>query len=143
MSSSGKRLILVIEDHADSRKMLTLLLESWNYRVLVAPDGRHALKVAGDSDVDLIVTDFGLPDIDGLEIIRQLRCLNARLSRIPIIMLTAVHSKEIFEAALSAGCTEFMNKPADFDTLQAMITRLLSDRYETDEDTHRSVPLKS
>jgi two-component system KDP operon response regulator KdpE len=89
--------------------------------------------------VDLILTDFGLPDMNGNAIVRQLRGLSDRMRQIPIIMLTAFGGEEINSAALRAGCSDFLRKPPDFDMLQAMIERLLREQGNDKEDTPNGV----
>src|ERR1700694_1179062 len=97
-----KPIILVIDDYSDSREMLKLLLESLNYRVLEAASGHEALALATSNHLDLILTDFGLPDMDGTSVVERLRKLNDRLSHVPIIMLTALDGEEYYYRALSA-----------------------------------------
>ena len=113
--------ILVVEDYADSRAMLKLLLEGRGYCVLTASDGREALAIAARENIDLILTDFGLPDINGVNLVRQLRKQNDHLNRIPIIMLTAFDAKEYQGSATQAGCTDFLIKPPDYDRLEKII----------------------
>src|SRR6266480_3903940 len=135
MSTQGARepVILVIEDYGDSREMLKLLLESLGYRVLAAANGHEALALAASNHLDLILTDFGLPDMDGLRVIRRLRKLNERLRTVPIIMLTALES-DAYYPALRAECTDVLKKPADFETLQAKIGDLLRESRDCRED---------
>lgn len=140
--TGNKPIILVIEDYGDSREMLRLILETLGYRVLTAANGQEALALAARNDLDLILTDFGLPDMDGLGVVRRLRKLNARLRHVPIIMLTAFDRTEHYHAALSAGCTDFLTKPADFETLQAMIERLLRESRDDKEDIPNGVQFR-
>ncbi len=124
---STKLVILVIEDYRDSREMLRLVLETSGYEVIAAATGNEALSLAAGNPVDLVLTDLGLPDMDGIAVVRQLRELNERFSRIPTIMLTAFERNECYEAAMDAGCTEVLTKPVDFDVLQSLIEKLLKD----------------
>lgn len=131
-----KLIILVIEDYKESREMLRLLLETQDYQVLTAANGEEGVALATNNRVDLVLTDLGLPNMDGLSVVRRLRSLNARLRRTPIIMLTAFDGDEYYYSALRAGCTDFLTKPPDFEALQAMIERLLprsGDRENTSE----------
>ena len=131
--------ILVIEDYGDSRAMLKLLLESVGYRVLAAANGHEALALAASNHLDLILTDFGLPDMDGLRVVRRLRKLNEGLRTVPIIMLTALEGDEYYDSALRAGCTDVLTKPADFETLQAKIGDLLRESRDCREDHKNAV----
>ncbi len=141
MSTQAARepVILVIEDYGDSREMLKLLLESLGYRVLAAANGHEALALAASNHLDLILTDFGLPDMDGLRVVRRLRKLNKRLRTVPIIMLTAVEGAEYYYPALRAECTDVLTKPADFERLQAKIGDLLRESRDCREDYKNAV----
>jgi CheY-like chemotaxis protein len=98
-----RQVILVIEDYGDSREMLKLLLESLNYRVVTAANAQEALTLAARNDLDLILTDLGLPEMDGITVVRHLRKLHDRLRDVPIIMLTALDGDEYYDTALKAG----------------------------------------
>ena len=131
--------ILVIEDYRDSRQMLKLVLETFDYDVITAENGNEALSLAGSNTVDLILTDLGLPDMDGIRVVRRLREFSDRFSRIPIIMQTAFERSECYQAAMDAGCTEVLTKPIDFDTLHALIERLLREGCDDGEETPNGV----
>jgi CheY-like chemotaxis protein len=127
--------ILVIEDYQDSRRMLKLILESLDYEVVTARNGNEGLSLATKMPVDLILTDLGLPDLDGIGVVRRLREIDDRYRSIPIIMQTAIDRAECYEAARDAGCTEVLSKPIDFNTLEALIDKLLTDRRDGRQDT--------
>ena len=118
-------MILIVEDYLDTRYMLKLLLESLNYAVLTAANGETAMAIAAKNHIDLIVTDFNLPDITGAALIRRLRRMNEDLKRVPIVMLTALDADEYRHLAAEAGCNEFIVKPVDFDTLEGVVDRLV------------------
>lgn len=134
-----KPIILVIEDYGDSLEMLQLLLERLGYAVLPAANGDEALAIAASNQVDLILTDLGLPGMDGITVVRRMRKLNDRLKQVPIIMLTAFDGDEHSQAALSAGCTDFLVKPLDVDKLHTMVERLLREGCNDQEDTPNGV----
>jgi len=117
--------ILVVEDYADTRQMLKLLLEDQNYAVLTAANGKVAMSIAAQIPIDLIVTDFNLPDITGATLIRRLRHMSEDLTHVPVVMLTALDADEYRDLAAEAGCNEFIVKPVDFDTLEVLLDRLL------------------
>ena len=117
--------ILIVEDYLDTRYMLKLLLESLNYAVLTAANGGTALAIAAKNHIDLVVTDFNLPDITGAALIRRLRRMNEDLKRVPIVMLTALDADEYRHLAAEAGCNEYIVKPVDFDTLEGVLDRLV------------------
>jgi len=118
-------IILLVEDYPDSRQMLALLLEGMDYRVLPAATGKEALNAARNNDIDLVLTDFNLPDMTGPTVVRYIRKLNDRLAHIPIVMLTAFDGDEYRVLAAEAGCNAFLTKPPDFDLLKRTIDRLL------------------
>ena len=120
-----KAVILVVEDYADSRAMLSLLLEDLNHHVLTAANGKQALAIAAHNRIDLVLTDFGLPDMSGLSLVRRLRSLNHGMQNVPVIMLTAFEGDDYRDLAIQAGCDGFLTKPTDFDALQRMIERSL------------------
>ena len=121
MLRTGKT-ILVVEDYADTQEMLKFLLEGAGFKVLTAKTGRDALAAAVNTHIDLVLTDFDLPDTSGPTVVRQ---LNARLKHVPTIMLTAYDGFEYRNRAAEAGCDAYVVKPPNFDTLLAIIDRLL------------------
>ena len=138
MSTQGstRPLILVIEDFRDSREMLKLVLETFGYNVLTARNGDEALATAASNPVDLILTDLGLPGMDGITVVRRLREIDDRFSQIPIIMQTAFERNDCYHAAIDAGCTEVLTKPIDFDALHALMGKLLKEGcHDREEDT--------
>src|ERR1044072_2347707 len=103
--------ILVVEDYADSRQMLKLLLEGLDYSVLTAATGKEALSAAANNPIDLILTDFSLPDMTGPSVLRSIRQLNTGPERFPAVILTALDGYEYRELAYKAGCDAFLIKP--------------------------------
>lgn len=119
-------IILLVEDFADTRQMLALLLEDMgDYRVLSAANGKEALTAAANNEIDLVLTDFDLPDMTGPLLVRNLRGLRNQLAHTPVIMLTAFDGSEYHLLAAEAGCDAFLVKPPDFDILTETIDRLL------------------
>ena len=119
--------ILLVEDYADSRQMLQLLLEGLDYGVIGVPNGREALAAAAKNHIDLIVTDFNLPDMTGLTVVRYVRQLGNSSAQVPVVMLTAVDGFAYRELAVEVGCNAFFNKPPDFKVLEITIDRLLKE----------------
>jgi DNA-binding response OmpR family regulator len=96
----------VIEDYADSREMLRLLLKNVGYHVITARDGREALRVAADERLDLVLADLGLPDMSGFTVVRRLRKLTYSLRNVRIIMLTAFEGDEISGSAIELAAPQ-------------------------------------
>ena len=110
-----------MEDYKDSRE------SDLGYRIMEARNGKEALDLASREIPDLVLTDFNLPDIDGTTLIKRLRTLADKISRIPIIMLTAQDRGELYELAMAAGCTAFLTKPVSFVVLEKTISTLLEE----------------
>jgi CheY-like chemotaxis protein len=118
-SSTGVN-ILLVEDHADTARMLGRLLRMDGYGVQTATDVATALNLAEGREFDLLISDIGLPDGTGLELMHQL------LLRRPIkgIVLSGFGSEEDVRKSREAGFVEHLTKPVRFEQLQATIARL-------------------
>lgn len=108
--------ILVVEDHAMNRDMITRRLARLGYDVIVAVDGEQAVESAASQAPDLILMDLGLPGIDGWEATRKIRAGETD-GHIPIIALTAHVEAYDRDQSFEAGCDEFETKPIDMDRL--------------------------
>lgn len=115
----------MVEDYVDTQQMLKLLLEGMGFSVLTAERGNEAIAAAANNHIDLVLTDFNLPDMLGPTVIRRLRQFNPRLKHVPTIMLTAFDGYEYRNLAAEAGCDAYVVKPPNFDTLLGIIDRLL------------------
>jgi len=105
--------ILVVEDFADSRELLSLLLKRSGYEVFEACDGEEALKKAADIHPDLIVMDISMPRMDGLETTTHLKS-NAQTKNIPVVIMTAHTQRSLISDALEAGAVDVLIKPLSF-----------------------------
>lgn len=103
-------MILVAEDHLDSRDALKTLLEAVGYAVVVAGDGRQAVERAMQDHPALILMDMMMPEMDGLAATRTLR-QRAEMRDVPILALTALDG--VRENVLAAGCDDYITKPID------------------------------
>jgi putative two-component system response regulator len=102
--------VLVVEDDAANRVLLTRLLERAGYRAVTADDGPSGLAAAFEVAPDLVLLDIGLPGMDGLEICRRLRA-DPRTVALPVVLLTGRTSVEDVVAGLDAGADDFLAKP--------------------------------
>jgi two-component system KDP operon response regulator KdpE len=109
--------ILVVDDEPQILRALRINLRARSYQVDVAADGTTALRVAAATRPDLVVLDLGLPDLDGVEVIRGLRGWTA----IPIIVLSGRVGSGDKVAALDAGADDYVTKPFGIDELLARI----------------------
>jgi CheY-like chemotaxis protein len=120
-SASGGRSILVVEDNADARDALCVLLELEGYAVEAAEEGHQAIEITRAKDPDIALVDIGLPGIDGYEVARQVRA-NGR--RPVLIALTGYGQPEDRRRATEAGFDEVLVKPVDPNALTALLATL-------------------
>lgn len=116
--------ILVVEDHDDTREMLTILLRSCGCHVVGAENGPQAIDLADKLHPDLILLDLHLPLLDGMAVTRLVRS-HAALNQVPIVMVTGLDDPQVHRDAISAGCNHCLVKPIDFDQLHDAISTLL------------------
>src|SRR5271156_649715 len=115
--SEIKPIALVIDDEAQMRRLLRVSLEGEGYRVFDAETGESGLLEAASRKPDVIVLDLGLPDLDGLEVVKRLR----EWSTTPIIILSVRESEEEKVAALDAGADDYVTKPFHTEELLARL----------------------
>ncbi|MDD5350939.1 MAG: PAS domain S-box protein [Chthoniobacteraceae bacterium] len=115
------RSILLVEDHVDTLQILARLLLRWGYRVTTAACVRDALARAAEQSFDLLISDIGLPDGNGCEVIGGMRAASA----LPAIALSGYGTDEDIRSSLAAGFTEHLTKPVSFQSLRAAVERLL------------------
>lgn len=113
------RRILVIEDEAGARDALESLLSEDGYTVCTAGTGRRALECVRDFRPDTVVCDFYLPDIDGLQVIREIRA--SLPSGVTIIVITAGGAGEETESALRAEADAFLQKPVNLSSFRRLL----------------------
>ncbi|MFF9025330.1 response regulator [Streptomyces eurythermus] len=109
--------VLVVDDEPQIVRALVINLKARAYEVDAAPDGRTALELAASRHPDVVVLDLGLPDMDGVEVIRGLR----GWTRVPILVLSARHSSDEKVEALDAGADDYVTKPFGMDELLARL----------------------
>jgi two-component system, cell cycle response regulator DivK len=117
--------ILLVEDNEMNRDMLKRRLERKGYEVVIAADGKEALRMAELQTPDLILMDIRLPVMDGWEAMRRLKILPETKS-IPIIALTAHAMAGDMEKCMDAGCDDYDTKPIDFPRLLEKMQALLN-----------------
>jgi signal transduction histidine kinase len=122
-SLNGVR-VLVVDDDAGTRDLLSEALSATGTQVVLAPSASDALRILTTSGADVIVSDIAMPDQDGLALMRQIRSLPGELGRIPAIALTALARASDRDNALAAGFQTHFAKPVELSMLQAEIARL-------------------
>ncbi len=113
----NKLLILVVEDDPAIRNLMATTLKSHEYRFITASDGASAITQASSAQPDIVLLDLGLPDMDGVEIIRKIRSW----SQMPIIVISARAEDTDKIEALDAGADDYLTKPFSVEELLARL----------------------
>ena len=137
----SKHKILVVDDEADIREMISYNLEREGFHVLTAPDGETAIKRCQNDDPDLVVLDIMLPGIDGQQVCYKVKA-DEDLKHIPIIMLTAKCEETDEIVGLKVGADDYIKKPFSIRVLLARIDTLLRRQVERSINTDTQVILK-
>ncbi|MFF1339093.1 response regulator [Streptomyces sp. NPDC058290] len=109
--------VLVVDDEPQIVRALVINLKARKYEVDAAADGAGALELAAARHPDVVVLDLGLPDMDGIEVIKGLR----GWTRVPILVLSARHTSDEKVEALDAGADDYVTKPFGMDELLARL----------------------
>jgi two-component system, OmpR family, KDP operon response regulator KdpE len=121
--------VLVIDDEPQILRALRVNLAARSYEVLTASTGRQALDVAARHHPDLVVLDLGLPDMDGVDVVRGLR----GWTEVPIIILSGRSESRAKVQALDAGADDYVTKPFNVDELLARVRAVARRATSTDE----------
>jgi two-component system KDP operon response regulator KdpE len=116
-----KNTILVVDDEPQIQKMLGILLEVENFKIVESTSAKQAIRMCVSTKPDLILLDLGLPDMDGKDVISAIR----EWSQVPIIVLTVRSDDEEVTAALNLGANDYVTKPFNVDVLLARINAAL------------------
>ena len=117
--------ILIVEDEQDIRQLMLLHLERKGYSVFSAVDGAKAYDQLGKDSFDLIILDWMLPGMSGLEILLWIRSKNKKNSATPVLFVTAKSEPENIVKALQSGADDYLIKPFDVRVLMARVSSLL------------------
>lgn len=117
--------ILLVEDSEDAREALAKLLELDNFTVITAGDGLKGVCAAKAEHPDLIITDINMPNMSGIDMIRELR-KESDFVNIPIVVITA-YGQNVSVKAMEVGADSVMTKPFEYDLLSGTVEKLLSD----------------
>lgn len=120
-TANGQPRILVVEDDAAVRNLIATALDSYGYARVVAVTGREAIARAATDNPDLVLLDLGLPDIDGVEVVRSIR----GWSQMPIIVVSARAEDADKIDALDAGADDYVTKPFSPAELTARVDALM------------------
>src|SRR6185369_6230700 len=122
LSVNERPVVLIVDDDAGVREALRFALDE-HFTVLDAPHGRSALGIVRAERVDLVLLDILMPEVDGLEILQELKALDPDL---PVIMMTAVKTVRTTVAAMKLGAADYVTKPFQEDELLASIRQALA-----------------
>src|SRR5690348_14652844 len=132
-SLANKGNILVVDDEADIREGLELLLTTEGYAVETAQNGTEGLRKMESRGYDLVLLDLMMPDRSGMEVLQEVR---QRDRETPIFMITAYGSVEAAVKALKFGANDYFSKPWDNEKLLIEIDRMIARRRLEYENTH-------
>uniref|UniRef100_A0A8J7ACX6 histidine kinase n=1 Tax=Desmonostoc muscorum LEGE 12446 TaxID=1828758 RepID=A0A8J7ACX6_DESMC len=130
-SQQRNQRILLVDDSADSLRLLQVTLKLKGYNVIIADSGAEALVKIAESPPDLVLLDVVMPDMDGYEVTRQIKH-NSNLPFIPILLVTGSEKSSVVKG-LDAGADEFIRKPVDKKELLARVRALLRLKHSMDE----------
>lgn len=113
--------ILIIDDEPQIRRFLGISLRAQNYRVIEAENGHAGLELLATHGADLVILDLGLPDLDGIDVLREMRAW----SGVPVVVLSVRASESEKVRALDAGANDYVTKPFGVQELSARLRALL------------------
>lgn len=115
-----RRRVLVVDDHLDTLRSMKLLLTRLGYQVLAAENMTDALRIAEEEEFDMLLSDIGLPDGSGLELVKRLR----ETRNVPALALSGFGMDEDVQRSRDAGFFDHLTKPVSLDRLQTAIAEL-------------------
>ena len=123
--------LLIIEDDPNTLSGLQDLLRQEGYRVHGVTRGRQAIQIILAETIDIVICDYSLPDMDGLQVCRELKRLQPGLK---VFLVTAYSNAEIVKAAKECRITKIFHKPLDLEELLAKLAALSSSWLNRDEE---------
>ena len=120
-----EKAVLIVDDSATVRKFVSTSLMVKGIRVVTACDGLEALEKLPKEDIGLIITDLNMPDMDGFELIRNLR-ESPEYRNLPVIVLSSVSDAEEKERARTMGASSYVEKPFDARKIQGEVSRFVN-----------------
>jgi CheY-like chemotaxis protein len=122
-----RKKILIVEDHPDVRRVLTLGLRHLGYEIVEADTGSSGIAQTVSESPDLVLVDLSLPDVNGLEIARVIK-QNPRTAEIPLVALSGHSEREIAPKVLEAGMAAYLMKPIQTEELVKVIEKATQPR---------------
>ena len=127
----ARETILVIDDEVAQREALAGYLDKQGFQVLTADSGKSGMELFRRQPADLILTDFRMPDLDGMGVLEQARQVNPEVE---VVMVTAYGSVSGAVDAMQQGAFHYLEKPVDLDELDEVVERALERRHRTSEN---------
>lgn len=119
--------ILVVDDFATMRRIVRNILKQLGFSdIIEADDGSTALEILASDKIDLVVSDWNMPKVTGLELLKQIRA-NSKLKDIPFLMVTAEAQKQNIVEAVQAGCNNYIVKPFTADTIAEKLKKIFGE----------------
>ncbi len=134
---ADKKRILVVDDEPQITRVLRTTLTGSGYEVRTADDGHSGLRTAREWQPDLVITDVSMPNMDGVELCRQLRAESA----LPIIVLSVKGEEKAKVNALDAGADDYVTKPVGMDELLARVRRNLARTKPAEDGSQRTIAI--
>ncbi|MCD6035555.1 MAG: two component transcriptional regulator, winged helix family [Rickettsiales bacterium] len=122
----SKPTVLIIDDEPQIRKMIEVTLSACNFKVVEAESGNEGIRLAGSHKPDVIILDLGLPDMDGIEVLKRLR----QWSDIPVVVVSARSDASDIVDAFEQGADDYMTKPFDMKVLIARLNTAMKHIYQ-------------
>ena len=119
--------VLIIDDETQIRRFLDIALRAQGYKTILAENGQKGLEALALQGADLVILDLGLPDLDGFDVLRELRAW----SKVPVIVLSVRSDEEEKVKLLDAGANDYVTKPFSIQELMARIRVLLRQHQQT------------
>lgn len=126
--------ILVVDDELSMREFLKILLEKEGYHILSAANGKDALSIAADKQIDLVISDIRMPGMNGLDL---LAALKEKYQGLPVILITAFASPEDAVTAMKSGAFDYITKPFNVDEIKEVITSATNRPMAKGPEEHR------
>jgi len=119
--------ILVVDDFATMRRIVRNILKQLGFTdIIEADDGSTALEILATDKIDLIVSDWNMPKVTGLELLKKIRA-DSKLKDIPFLMVTAEAQKQNIVEAVQSGCNNYIVKPFTADTISEKLKKIFGE----------------
>jgi len=117
--------ILIVDDDANSLETVSQYLNDAGYKSFTAVDGFSAIEIVKDHSIDLAILDFNLPDINGIDILKQIHAIQPN---VPVVIMSADNSYRLQLDAFEAGACMFLSKPINLESFEYYISKIIDSR---------------